>query len=177
VTRSGRTSSTAFERAVDSVIDGAEMLSEWVVAALAVLISLDAILRWLANWSFQFVDEVGGYALLLLSFFGMAIALHRDALFRVEGVIDRIPSRLRARLLWIYDCAALGFATLLCWQLGSLALRSFERAITAPTALRTPLWIPQSMMALGALILVLALLAQLLRGARRVRELKEESKP
>jgi hypothetical protein len=32
-------------------------------------------------------------------------------------------------------------------------------------------------MALGALILVLALLAQLLRGARQVRELKEEPKP
>jgi TRAP-type C4-dicarboxylate transport system permease small subunit len=174
VTRAERPSATAFERAVDAVIDGAAMLSEWVVGALAVLVSLDAILRWLANWSFQFVDEVGGYAVLLVTFFGMAIALHRDALFRVEAVVDRIPNRFRQLLFWAYDFAALGFASLLCWQLGSLALRSFERAITAPTALRTPLWIPQSMMALGALILVLALLAQLVRGARRVRELKRE---
>jgi TRAP-type C4-dicarboxylate transport system permease small subunit len=177
VTRSEHPSSTAFERAVDWVIDGAATLSEWVVAALAILVSLDAILRWLANWSFQFVDEVGGYAVLLVSFFGMAIALHRDALFRVDAVIDRIPRHLRHWLLWVYDCAALGFASLLCWQLGSLALRSFERAITAPTALRTPLWVPQSLMTLGALILVLALLAQLVRRSRRVNEVHRETHP
>ncbi|MEN9773194.1 MAG: hypothetical protein RL322_264 [Pseudomonadota bacterium] len=156
------------ERAVDRLIGGASVVSEFLVAGLAVVVSLDAILRWLADWSFQFVDEIGGYAVLLLSFFGMAIALRRDALFRVDVLIDRLRTRTRAGLLLIYDLVALGFAAILCWQLGSLALRSFDRAITAPTILRTPLWIPQALMACGVFLLVLVLVVQIIQRVRQL---------
>jgi len=166
---------TALERAVDRLVGGASVLSELLVAALAVVISLDAILRWLADWSFQFVDEVGGYAVLLLSFFGMAIALRRDALFRVDVLIDQLRTRTRAGLLLVYDLAAFAFAAILCWQLASLALRSFDRAITAPTILRTPLWIPQALMAVGVLLLVLVLVVQIVQRVRQMRSSHRES--
>jgi TRAP-type C4-dicarboxylate transport system permease small subunit len=68
-----------------------------------------------------------------------------------------------------FDLASLGFAVLLFWQLLGLATRSQAREITAATTLRTPLWWPQAMMAAGVLLLVLALIVQLWRGARRLR--------
>ena len=164
-----RSGDSLAERAVDRVIDGAALLCELTIAAMAVFISLDALLRWLFTWSFLVVDELGGYAMLLLTFFGMAAALHRGALFRVEALIDRLQGRVREVLQFGFDLASLGFAVLLFWQLLGLATRSQAREITAATTLRTPLWWPQAMMAAGVLLLVLALIVQLWRGARRLR--------
>lgn len=164
------TGASLVERAVDRLNDGAALLCELTIAAMAVFISLDALLRWLINWSFLVVDELGGYAMLLLTFFGMAAALHRGALFRVEALIDRLQGRAREVLQVGFDLASLGFAVLLFWQLLGLAMRSHAREITAATTLRTPLWWPQAMMAAGVLLLVLALIVQLWRGARRLRD-------
>jgi len=164
-----RAGDSRVERAVDRLIDGAAVLCELTIAAMAVFVSLDALLRWLINWSFLVVDELGGYAMLLLTFFGMAVALHRGALFRVEALIDRLQGRAREILQLSFDLASLGFAVLLFWQLLGLAMRSQAREITAATTLRTPLWWPQALMAVGVLLLVLALLVQLWRGVRRLR--------
>ena len=87
--------------------------------------------------------------MVLLVFFGMVVALHRGALFRVEALFDRLSERSQLRLQIAYDLAGLGFAGLLAWQLLGLAMRSFDRGIVAPTILRTPLWLPQAAMALG----------------------------
>ena len=40
------------------LIDGAAVLCELTIAAMAVFVSLDALLRWLINWSFLVVDEL-----------------------------------------------------------------------------------------------------------------------
>jgi TRAP-type C4-dicarboxylate transport system permease small subunit len=157
-------------RLVDRLVGGLALSCELLVAAMAVFISLDALLRWSIDWSFLVIDELGAYALLLLAFFGMVVALQQKALFRVEAIFDRLSDATRARLQLVYDVACLGFSTLLAWQLFALALRSFAQDITAPTILRTPLWMPQAAMGLGAALLALVLVAQIVQGVRRWRQ-------
>lgn len=157
-------------RACALIVQGLELCCEFLVAAMAILISLDAVLRWSIDWSFLVIDELGAYALVLLVFFGMVVALHRGALFRVEALFDRLPARAQLRLQVGYDLAGLAFAALLAWQLFGLAMRSFDRGIVAPTILRTPLWLPQAAMALGAALLALVLIAQIVERMRRLRQ-------
>lgn len=152
------------------VVAGLEICCEFLVAAMAVVISLDAVLRWSIDWSFLVIDELGAYAVVLLVFFGMVVALHRGALFRVEALFDRLSERSQLRLQIVYDLAGLGFAALLAWQLLGLAMRSFDRGIVAPTILRTPLWLPQAAMALGAALLALVLIVQIVERVRRLRQ-------
>ncbi len=165
------------ERAVDRLVAGAAALCELTIAAMAVFVSLDALLRWSINWSFLVIDELGGYGMLLLTFLGMGVALHRGALFRVDALIDQVKGRARGLLQLGFDLVSLGFAALLFWHLLNLALRSHTREITAATTLRTPLWVPQGLMAIGALLLVLVLLVQLMQGVRRLRESAHPSTP
>ncbi len=157
------------QRVIDRLISGAAVACEITIAGMAVFVSLDALLRWLVNWSFLVIDELGGYAMLLLTFVGMAVALHRGALFRVEALIDHLHGRARQILQLAFDLASLGFAAILFWHLLGLSMRSFAREITAATTLRTPLWIPQALMAAGVLLLVLVLVLQIVLGAQRLR--------
>lgn len=153
-----------FGRFVSRVVEAQLLICEILVVCLAVLVSLDATLRWTVNWSFLVVDELGGYALVVLSFLGMSIALHEGALFRVEAIYDRLSPAVRAWLQVVFDVASLCFSSLLLWQVYGLASRSFDRGVVAPTTLLTPLWIPQAAMVLGALALTLVLVSRLWTG-------------
>jgi TRAP-type C4-dicarboxylate transport system permease small subunit len=158
---SDQRSLTLLGRLISRVVEAQLVICEIIVVLLAVFVSLDAILRWSINWSFLVVDELGGYALVILSFLGMSIALHEGALFRVEALYDRLTAEGRAKLQGVFDIASLCFSLLLLWQVYGLASRSFDRGVVAPTVLLTPLWIPQAFMAVGALTLTLVLVYQL----------------
>jgi TRAP-type C4-dicarboxylate transport system permease small subunit len=156
-------------RVLTRLVEAQLLVSELLVASLAVFVSLDALLRWLANWSFLIVDEVGGYVLVIIAFLGMSIALHEGALFRVEAFYDRLSERAKQRLQVVFDLFSLAFSALLLWELYGLVMRSFERDIVAPTMLRTPLWIPQAAMVIGALALTFVLLLHVAEGLAGVK--------
>lgn len=159
-----------FHRLLTHAVDVQLIACELLVVVLAMFVSLDALLRWLFNWSFLFVDELGGYALVTLAFLGMSVALHEGALFRVEAFYDRLPDKVREILQLFFDFVSLAFSLLLLWELYGLVGRSFAREIVAPTILRTPLWIPQTAMAVGALTLSLVLVLHVVAGVGRVRQ-------
>jgi len=134
------------------------VICECVIAALAVCISLDAFLRWSINWSFLVVDELGGYALVCLAFFGISIALYEKALFRVDAFYFWLSDINRKRFQLIFDLISLSFMLLLLWQFVGLVTRSYNKEISALTILRTPIWIPQLLMLFGALTTSLVLM-------------------
>ncbi len=133
------------------------IICELVLGTLAVCISVDALLRWSFNWSILVVDELGGYALVCLAFFGFSIALHEKALFRVDAFYDWLSPINRARYQLAFDTLALAFMLLLLWHFWGLVTRSHAKEISALTILRTPLWIPQLLMVVGALSTTLVL--------------------
>jgi TRAP-type C4-dicarboxylate transport system permease small subunit len=138
------------------------IICELVLGALAVCISVDALLRWSINWSILIVDELGGYALVCLAFFGFSIALHEKALFRVDAFYDWLSPINRARYQLVFDTLALAFMLLLLWHFWGLVTRSHAKEISALTILRTPLWIPQLLMVVGALSTTLVLVVHII---------------
>lgn len=148
-----------FARLVKKLTNLQLIICELVLGLLAVCITLDALLRWSINWSILVVDELGGYALVCLAFFGFSIALHEKALFRVDAFYDWLSPINRARFQLVFDILTLVFMLLLLWHFWGLVTRSHAKEISALTILRTPLWIPQLLMVVGAfstsLVLVL----------------------
>src|SRR3546814_5583510 len=68
-----------------------------VLSALVLLICTEAALRSLANLSLGFAEEITGYFVVTLTFFGAALALRSGTLFRVEIAFDLLPERDRKR--------------------------------------------------------------------------------
>ena len=144
------------------------IICELVLGALAVCISLDALLRWSVNWSILVVDELGGYALVCLAFFGFSIALHEKALFRVDAFYDWLSPINRARFQFVFDILTLAFMLLLLWHFWGLVTRSHAKEISALTMLRTPIWIPQLLMVVGACSTSLVLVVHVINDYKMV---------
>lgn len=144
------------------------IICELVLGALAVCISLDALLRWSINWSILVVDELGGYALVCLAFFGFSIALHEKALFRVDAFYDWLSPINRARFQLVFDILTLAFMLLLLWHFWGLVTRSHAKEISALTMLRTPIWIPQLLMVVGACSTSLVLIVHVINDYKMV---------
>lgn len=149
----------AWRRGLDHLVGADLVLSELIMVAMMMLVTAEVILRSTIGFSFQFTDEVASYLLVAITFLGFGIALHDEALFRVEFLYDRIPYRPRQVLQLFFNLGALGFSLILDHQLIRLVVSSYTRDNIAPTLIATPLFIPQLVMPIGVTFMILLLLA------------------
>ena len=115
------------------------------------------------------LDEIGGYLLAAASFFALGGTLKAGAHIRVTLVLAALGERTRRYLeLWAFGfaTAAAGYMT---GHLANFAWTSFRFHEVSPGVVRVPLVYPQAAMALGALILTIALVDELFIVARRGR--------
>ena len=134
---------------------------EITLLAMVVLISAEVVAR-TANFSFEVVDEIGGYLFSALTFLSLPVALIGGAYHQVEYVRQRLGRRGKAAGGIVFTLLSLMFSVVLLWQLWRLVFRSFAAGVIAPTLLGTPLWIPQSAMLIGIAALTWSLMRMLL---------------
>jgi len=145
------------------------LLAEGTILVMVLLIVAEVVCRGLLGFSLMVVEELSGYLLVALVFMSMGIALRDGALFRVTFLVDRLRARARRMLVCLFDGCCLTGMLMLTWQLGRLVWQSWSRDVQAATTLATPLYIPQSIMVLGACTVVLVLLSQLVRTIAGIR--------
>jgi TRAP-type C4-dicarboxylate transport system permease small subunit len=131
-----------------------------------VLIAAEAIARNVFATSFQITDEVCGYLLVALTFLSMSVAEAHGAFHRVELVQTRLSRAGRLVTQLVFDFVSLIASALVTWQLYRLTANSWRSEDVAPTPLHTPLWLPQSTMAIGMALLCLALIRAMVIKAR-----------
>ncbi|MDA7425733.1 TRAP transporter small permease [Thalassococcus lentus] len=147
-----------------------------VLAALCLIIILTLIvLQMLARWTgevFPGAPDYAGYAMAAASFFAFANALMKGSHIRVSIVLNALPPRGRY-FLEIF-CFAVGTAA--AWYVSYYAYRMLGFAIKFNDVSQgqdaTPLWIPQSTMLVGMVILAIALtdnlISLLVTGQHRI---------
>lgn len=141
-----------------------------VLVALVSLVCLEALLRGGFNYSLGFAEELTGYGVVFMTFFGAALALRGHAMFQVHFLLDTWPEGTRRWLIRAFVLIALVICVILAWKTKDLTLSSFSRGKFAPTVLRTPLWIPQIMLPAGFSVLAFFLVEQLLLTFRKSEE-------
>jgi TRAP-type C4-dicarboxylate transport system permease small subunit len=115
------------------------------------------------------LDEIGGYLLAAASFFALGGTLKAGAHIRVTLVLSALGERLRHYLeLWAFGFAA-AVSAYMTGHLASFAWVSFRFHEVSPGVIRVPLVYPQAAMAIGALILTIALVDELFIVATRSR--------
>lgn len=110
--------------------------------------------------------EFAGFFLAASSFLALAYALRAGAHIRVVLLIEHLPEgRRRAFELWCLLVAAAlsGYFT---FYLLRLVLESIEFGDVSPGMVPVPLWLPQSAMALGLVVLTIALVDELVAVLR-----------
>lgn len=145
------------------VAGGCAIACAIALAVMAVGIVAEIVARNMFDYSFLSVDEVSGYLLVAVIFLGLAVAVHDNALFRVEILTERLSASKAQVLDWLLSLVFIGFLLVLDYQCFQLAMDSLSGSYTAPTLLGTPLYIPQLLMPIGLSATALILLLKVVR--------------
>lgn len=143
----------------------------WVSALIAIaivgVVSLEVVLRTFFGTTLFVVEEFVGYLMAAFTMFGLAHALRSDNILRVEVVFGRLGPRAQARCILLCHAVSLVFMVILEHQLIRLVYTSHRREIVSVTLMSFPVWIPQSLIALGGALLLVSLANETLQHARR----------
>lgn len=150
----------SFLKTLRAGLDGLYLAAGVLAAGSLVLLLLLIVLQMLARWTgevFPGAAEYAGYAMAAASFLAFAHALNRGSHIRVSILLNAMPPAMH-RLLEIW-CFAI--AALVMWNFVYFGQKfvywswRFNELSQGQDA--TPLWIPQSFMLLGAVVLAICL--------------------
>src|SRR5690606_6547749 len=157
---------------LDRLLELATTLSRaavWVAGALtlasALYVTLDVITRRFFDFYLGGSDELSCYAFGISITWALSFATLQRANIRIDVVYRLMPVRIAAVLDWI---ALVCLGVFIAWWTRhalEVAVTSWERQATANTILATPLWIPQSLWAIGLVWLCVVLALMLLRSS------------
>ena len=144
-------------RFLDRVYDAAGYLAAFFMVGILLMVLASVVGR-MAGFNLRGSDAYAGYCMAAASFLALAHTLKRGEHIRVNLLFERFEGRLRRPLeLWshaagAFFCAVLAFYSVrLVWQ--SRAFNDISQGNDA-----TPMWIPQVAMAVGAIVLLAAMI-------------------
>ncbi|MDO9402921.1 MAG: TRAP transporter small permease [Polaromonas sp.] len=144
-------------------------VSDWLVVGLVVMMGAEMLVRGLFGWSIQFSNEVGGYALVAITFLALASGQLNHAYHRVHFIESKLSPSGQAWLRLGFDLAALFVTLILAAEFIRFEWITFNSGDVAATSLMTPLWVPRLFMPVGVLALAWALMRTVAGDWRRVR--------
>jgi TRAP-type C4-dicarboxylate transport system permease small subunit len=155
-------------RVLDALFDAAGALAAAAVFAVFVLMIFASVGRF-AGWRVGGVNDIVSWLTAAASFFAMAHAFKHGDFVRVTLLLEKLPPRARHAL----EAVSLLIATLavgyLAWWAARFTWESRQFNDIAGGLIVIPIWIPQMSFVLGAVLLLLAVLDELvivLRGAK-----------
>jgi TRAP-type C4-dicarboxylate transport system permease small subunit len=153
-------------RFLDRLYDAAGYLAAFFMVGILLMVLASVVGR-LAGFNLRGSDAYAGYCMAAASFLALAHTLKRGEHIRVSLFLDRFGGRLRRPLeIWSHAAGAF-FCALLAYFSVRLVFLSREFNDISQGNDATPLWIPQLGMAVGAVVLLVAMVDDLvgvLRG-------------
>lgn len=142
---------------MNRIVNFTESISLWaarvsaVLLALMTLLILVEILLWnTVEKTTLIADEYSAYGLAAIIFLGSGYCLKEKGHIRITLVLGILPNKV-AR--WITSLATLTttiFMGYLWWRLFKMVASTIRYQSTSGTLTNTPLWIPQTLMLIGA---------------------------
>jgi len=157
-------------KALDTLYDAAAWAAAFFMVGVLLMV-LASVFGRMFSFNLRGSDAYAGYSMAAAAFLAAAHTLKRGEHIRVTLLLERFGARTTHLMeLWChvagtFFCAALAFySARLVWQ--SYTFNDISQGNDA-----TPLWIPQISMALGAAILLLAMVDDLvLHAMHRARQ-------
>jgi TRAP-type C4-dicarboxylate transport system permease small subunit len=161
--------------ALDAVTHTMALAGGAIFALASFYITADVVGRKFFHVSSAVTDEMGGYALAFGSMWALAWTLRSGGHVRIDVLLPHLPRSLRTVLDYLAMAAMAFFAALVSLYAWRLAVESFTTDARAMSFLRTPLYAPQGLLAVGlsllaveAALLLLLATAESLRAGRLV---------
>ena len=120
--------------------------------------------RYFLNTPLKWGDEMLGYLLVAIVMSGVAEALRRGDHVAIDLLTSFFGIKVRALLTYLSYTAVLAFAVIFGISADEVVRFSYGFGSFSPGYLEAPMWIPQSTMIAGSVLLGLGALAGLIRS-------------
>jgi len=153
-------------------VDGLCRIGSWLggvaLVAILALVCVEVAARSLFGTSTLIADEMGGYLNAALLYFGMPWALRTGSFIRVEFLYGKLRGPMRQVADWFIVLVSLLYTALVGYTIWGYVLRNYAMDIRSWQFSRTPLYLPQSTMLFGFLVLGLLLVRYALQRVRNI---------
>lgn len=150
-------------RAIEALSETAGYLAGATVLGLTALIASAVVARRVFGTPILAADELSGYLLLAIVFFGLAYTMKAGGHVRADLVLTYVPARIRGVLEGLATVLALAFTLALLGGAWALVVEYYVHGTTSFKYLQIALWMPAALLVVGAALLALQLVAQLIR--------------
>ena len=151
------------------------MMMEWpiriagVLSSLLIFVSFCLMIlaifqRYFLNTPLKWGDEMLGYLLVAIVMSGVAEALRRGDHVAIDLLTSFFGIKVRALLTYLSYTAVLAFAVIFGISADEVVRFSYGFGSFSPGYLEAPMWIPQSTMIAGSVLLGFGALAGLIRS-------------
>jgi len=114
-------------------------------------------------------EEYSGYALVALSFLGMAYTWQERGLVRVTALVSRLPVKVSSWLRVLTLVLAFAFTIALIHTSYKYLAHSFKVGMVSSTYFRTPLQGPQMTIMIGFILLALLIIVEIIKAIIDIR--------
>lgn len=142
-------------RFVEPVARVAAILCGYAVLVLSVFVSIDIVGRKLFGFTFQGMDDLGGYVLAIIAVVGASYTMAMRGHTRVDVFLVRMPPGTQRVLNALAMVTMAGFAAFAAWRGLDVLMESIEFQSVATNPLQTPLWQPQLAWVVGLALFAL----------------------
>ncbi|MFM9881596.1 MAG: TRAP transporter large permease subunit, partial [Burkholderiales bacterium] len=151
-------------RVVEATVVGCGTLA--IVAAVVMLLATvyDVGARYFFNSPTVWATEISTYLLIALVFLGAGSAQLANANVRVDVLLTKLSPPARATLEAIGAWIALLTVALIAWQAVLQVGNDWKNGARIFSLLLTPSWLPKTPIAIGLVVLVLAMLLEMTRS-------------
>lgn len=148
------------------------------LAGIAVVMLLQAGMREL-GMLFRGADDIVAWLCAGAAFLALGHTFRRGELVRVGLLVDNLPPRLRRRVNLAALSIALAFVAYMAYAVVRFVYESWQFREMAQGLIQIPIWIPQLSFVIGAIVLLIAVLDELVvaaRGGKPAYEAAEEER-
>ena len=141
-------------------------LAAFGLAAMSAIVFGEVLLRLVFTRSTLIADEIGSYLLAVVAFSALGYTLRTGGHIRVSLFFHQFSRSVRKWLEVVFALVALMSLFYLTSWLLDLVVQSYVTKADSQSQIETPLWIPQSALIYGTVVLGLSLVARLIRVLR-----------
>jgi TRAP-type C4-dicarboxylate transport system permease small subunit len=158
-----------FVRFIDKLSYATGFVAGLVLLAIIVLTMVEVVSRYALNNPLILSDELGGYALVAVTFLGLAYCAQEKGHIRITFIVERLSPVTTGRIRIVTLALGLVFVGVAAWVSWQFLADSFARGMRSNSMLMTPLKWPQMVMPIGFTLFALVLLGQFVKALQNLR--------
>jgi len=146
-----------------------------IIFLLMVMLLAEVLTRYILLSPLSIADEMGGYLLVSITFMGLAYTWKEKGHVRVTLIFSRLPAKVARPIRFFTLVLATAFTLPLIKACYDLLADSLLFESRSGSWLRIPLVYPQSLLLVGAALLFLQLLAEIIKAIIALKKSQESN--